>query len=96
MSTTPQQQLRAYVGYLRDLGIYDLYRHDDPRTLLPSSLREQLLAPPAAAPASTSARSPAPIAASQARVPALEADNATSTCTAARNAKSSVASRRLL
>ncbi len=22
----PEQQLRAYVDYLRDLGIYDLYR----------------------------------------------------------------------
>jgi uracil-DNA glycosylase len=37
-----QEQLRAYVGYLRDLGIYDLYRRDDPATLLSESLREQL------------------------------------------------------
>jgi len=39
MGLTPQQNLRAYVDYLRDLGIYDLYRRDDPQTLLPESLR---------------------------------------------------------
>jgi uracil-DNA glycosylase family 4 len=39
MSLTPQQNLRAYVDYLRDLGIYDLYRRDEPQTLLPESLR---------------------------------------------------------
>ena len=36
---TPQQNLRAYVDYLRDLGIYDLYRREEPQTLLPESLR---------------------------------------------------------
>jgi uracil-DNA glycosylase family 4 len=39
MSLTPQQNLRAYVDYLRDLGIYDLYRRDEPQTLLPETLR---------------------------------------------------------
>ena len=39
MSLTPQQNLRAYVDYLRDLGIYDLYRREEPQTLLPESLR---------------------------------------------------------
>ncbi len=39
MSLTPQQNLRAYVDYLRDLGIYDLYRRDEPQTLLPELLR---------------------------------------------------------
>ena len=39
MGLTPQQNLRAYVDYLRDLGIYDLYRRDDPQTMLPESLR---------------------------------------------------------
>jgi uracil-DNA glycosylase family 4 len=34
MSATPQQ-LRAYVEYLRDLGIYDLYRRGEPRFVLP-------------------------------------------------------------
>jgi DNA polymerase len=38
----PEQQLRAYVDYLRDLGIYDLYRRDDPAVLLPDALRERL------------------------------------------------------
>jgi uracil-DNA glycosylase family 4 len=40
----PEQQLRAYVDYLRDMGIYDLYHRDDPKTLLPDSLREKLAA----------------------------------------------------
>jgi uracil-DNA glycosylase family 4 len=33
-------QLRAYVDYLRDLGIYDLYRRENPSVLLPEALRE--------------------------------------------------------
>jgi DNA polymerase len=45
----PEQQLRAYVDYLRDLGIYDLYRRDDPAVLLPDGLREKLAANAAAA-----------------------------------------------
>jgi uracil-DNA glycosylase family 4 len=40
----PEQQLRAYVDYLRDMGIYDLYRRNDPQVLLPEGLREKLLA----------------------------------------------------
>ena len=40
----PEHQLRAYVDYLRDMGIYDLYRRDDPKTLLPDALREKLAA----------------------------------------------------
>ncbi len=42
MSETPQQQLRAYVDYLRDMGIYDLYRRDDPQVLLPAGFVEAL------------------------------------------------------
>ena len=38
----PEQQLRAYVDYLRDMGIYDLYRRDDPKVMLPEGLRERL------------------------------------------------------
>lgn len=30
MAGEPEQQLRAYVEYLRDLGVYDLYRRGDP------------------------------------------------------------------
>lgn len=40
----PEQQLRAYVDYLRDMGIYDLYHRSDPKTALPDSLREKLTA----------------------------------------------------
>ena len=53
MEATPQQQLRAYVDYLRDLGIYDLYRRDDPATLLPESLRQAIASTPAPAPVAT-------------------------------------------
>jgi len=38
----PEQQLRAYVDYLRDMGIYDLYHREDPKVLLSESLRERL------------------------------------------------------
>ncbi len=34
MSVTPGQQLRAYVDYLRDMGVYDLYRSDSPRMVV--------------------------------------------------------------
>jgi uracil-DNA glycosylase len=47
MSLTPQQNLqslRAYIDYLRDLGIYDLYRRENPETLLPESVRDALAA----------------------------------------------------
>jgi DNA polymerase len=40
----PEQQLRAYVDYLRDMGIYDLYRREEPSVLLPDALREKLAA----------------------------------------------------
>lgn len=41
---TPPEQLRAYVDYLRDLGIYDLYQRSDPSVKLPEALREALAA----------------------------------------------------
>ena len=50
MDGLPEQQLRAYVEYLRDLGIYDLYRRDDPSVILTESLREKLAVLPAVAP----------------------------------------------
>ncbi len=40
----PEQHLRAYVDYLRDMGVYDLYHRDDPVLLMPDSLREKLSA----------------------------------------------------
>lgn len=68
MSVSPEQQLRAYVDYLRDMGVYDLYRREDPATALPAELRTRLLdaaarvAPPprAAAVAPSAQRPPAP------------------------------------
>ena len=41
MSSVPlEQQLTAYVDYLRDLGVYDLYYRADPSVVLPASWRE--------------------------------------------------------
>jgi DNA polymerase len=40
----PTEQLRAYVDYLRDLGIYDLYQRAEPSVELPAALREALAA----------------------------------------------------
>jgi DNA polymerase len=58
---TTQQQLRAYVDYLRDMGVYDLYRRDDPAVLLPESLRAEIAAVSAApAKASTPGARPQP------------------------------------
>src|ERR1700761_6748721 len=51
MSVSPEQQLRAYVDYLRDLGIYDLYRRDEPMVELPETLRTALNAKAAQVPA---------------------------------------------
>lgn len=68
----PEQQLRAYVDYLRDMGIYDLYHRDDPKVLLPESLRERLIAaprPPVAAPAPTPRNPAAPSVASRPAAP---------------------------
>jgi DNA polymerase len=39
MSLTTQQQLRAYVDYLRDMGVYDLYRREEPKTVLPDAVK---------------------------------------------------------
>jgi DNA polymerase len=50
MSTSPQQQLRAYVEYLRDMGIYDLYRNDDPRFTLPAGFAVASASPKSSAP----------------------------------------------
>jgi DNA polymerase len=37
-----EEQLSAYVDYLRDMGIYDLYYRNDPKALLPTSLLGEL------------------------------------------------------
>lgn len=58
----PEQQLRAYVDYLRDMGIYDIYRRDDPKALLPDWLRKRVAeaqAQPAPAVSQASATRPA-------------------------------------
>jgi uracil-DNA glycosylase family 4 len=45
-----EQQLSAYVEYLRDIGVYDLYHRADPKVSLPEASREKLSGP---APAET-------------------------------------------
>jgi uracil-DNA glycosylase family 4 len=71
----PEQQLRAYVDYLRDMGIYDLYHRDDPKTLLPDALREKLAdatsAPAPVAPARASTPAPGPPPAVRTAPPAV-------------------------
>jgi DNA polymerase len=57
--------LRAYVDYLRDLGVYDLYHRDAPSVLLPDSLRDTLTA----APQSPITKSPTPAPPPVARTP---------------------------
>jgi DNA polymerase len=47
MSVSPEQQLRAYVEYFRDLGVYDLYRHGSPQVVMPERWRELLARPKA-------------------------------------------------
>jgi uracil-DNA glycosylase family 4 len=65
MSVSPQQ-LRAYVDYLRDMGVYDLYRQDQPRVLLPEGFASAVVAPRVAAPAVIVAQKP--VAAAPVRV----------------------------
>ncbi len=69
MSLTPQQNLRAYVDYLRDLGIYDLYRRDEPKALLPETLRAAIANSAAPAKAVAATAPPPRIAAPPLRAP---------------------------
>jgi DNA polymerase len=59
MTSPPEEQLRAYVDYLRDMGIYDLYRRDDPSVILSEELRATLAERAAAMPAPV-VKTPAP------------------------------------
>jgi DNA polymerase len=45
MSVSPEQQLRAYVDYFRDLGVYELYQHELPQVVMPERWRELLARP---------------------------------------------------
>jgi DNA polymerase len=58
MNVSPEQQLRAYVEYFRDLGVYELYQHESPQVAMPERWRE-LLARPRVVPAQTNAASSA-------------------------------------
>jgi DNA polymerase len=68
MTSPPEEQLRAYVDYLRDMGIYDLYRRDDPSVILSEEMRAALAERATAAPSSAvraPAERPKPAAGSQ-------------------------------
>jgi DNA polymerase len=71
----PEQQLRAYVDYLRDMGVYDLYRRENPSVLLPEALRESLAAQTAVVPAVKAAAAPTAPTRSAAAVPPPPPDN---------------------
>lgn len=61
----PEQQLRAYVDYLRDMGIYDLYYREAPKTVLAESMRARLAAatpPSSVSPATRYAAAPTSVA----------------------------------
>jgi uracil-DNA glycosylase family 4 len=83
MDGLPEQQLRAYVEYLRELGIYDLYRRDDPQVMLPATLAAKLAQLPGVA--------AAPPASSKAPVPARPASAPPAIPTAPRRAAADVA-----
>ncbi len=60
-SPSQAAQLRAYVDYLRDMGVYDLYRREEPATVLSEELRALLTAETAKAmPAAAPKAAPAP------------------------------------
>ena len=44
MEALPEQALRAWVEYLREMGVYDLYRHPQPATVLPEATLARLRA----------------------------------------------------
>lgn len=44
MSTVPELALRAWVEYLRDMGVYDLYRCPEPRRVIPETVLDDLRA----------------------------------------------------
>jgi DNA polymerase len=59
MSVSPEQQLRAYVEYFRDLGVYELYRRESPQVGVPERWRELLARPKAAAAQAAAAKAAA-------------------------------------
>jgi uracil-DNA glycosylase len=68
MSVSPEQQLRAYVEYFRDLGVYELYQRKSPQVGVPERWRELLARPkPVATPTTAAVKPGAAIAASAQR-----------------------------
>ena len=58
MSVSPEQQLRAYVEYFRDLGVHELYRHASPEMAMPERWRELMARPRPAAQATGAGAAP--------------------------------------
>jgi len=71
MSVSPEQQLRAYVEYFRDQGVYELYQRERPQVGVPERWRELLARPKrtpvAAGVAARTAPVSAPVGITQAR-----------------------------
>jgi len=67
MSVSPEQQLRAYVEYFRDLGVYELYQRESPQVGVPARWRELLTRPKPVSPTTSGAAMPAVAAASSQR-----------------------------
>jgi uracil-DNA glycosylase len=59
MSVSPEQQLRAYVEYFRDLGVYELYQRESPQVGVPARWRELLTRPKPVSPTTSGAARPA-------------------------------------
>jgi uracil-DNA glycosylase family 4 len=56
-----EQQIRAYVDYLRDMGIYDLYQREDPKVLLPDGLKERIASVRSTGTVAAAVRAAAPV-----------------------------------
>ena len=62
MSVSPEQQLRAYVEYFRDLGVFELYRRESPQVGVPERWHELLARPKPPTAQAAVARAGAPAA----------------------------------
>ncbi len=58
MADVPKQALRAWVDYLRDLGLHEVYSHPEPRHVVQAGVLAQLRESPAVAPPGGGLRKP--------------------------------------
>ena len=60
MNGSPEQQLRAYIDYFRDLGVFDLYRQEQAAVFVPERWRELLASSQALQQSRATAKPPTP------------------------------------